>query len=229
MTLVIAFASAVAFAQPVIGPAGQLVNPGILGDAFQVNYLPVAAGPTATSTNGVVNITSTGALGADVFSFFPTGTGKICANVYVFTPDEQEVACCSCLVTPNAGVHATAFDLTGNTITGIVPGQGVVVKLLATIPGKTAALPGMNNQLSFTGSVCPSPGYPYSGLNLAPGMRAWEVSAHTVGTVTGVSKTEFSPAPLSTGELTRMTSLCSFIVGNGSGFGICRGCSPGLQ
>ena len=42
-----------------------------------------------------------------------------------------------------------------------------------------------------------------------------------------ITETEFLPATLSAGEALRLTSLCTFINGNGSGFGICRSCRLG--
>jgi hypothetical protein len=35
------------------------------------------------------------------------------------------------------------------------------------------------------------------------------------------------PASLSEGELSRLTNLCTFIIANGSGFGICNSCQLG--
>jgi hypothetical protein len=82
-----------------------------------------------------INMTNTGDLGADVFGPGSSAkTGSVCANVYVFSPDEQEIACCYCLVTPNALVHLTTRDLIGNVAFGVAP-SSVVVKLVATVPG----------------------------------------------------------------------------------------------
>ena len=44
-----------------------------------------------------------------------------------------------------------------------------------------------------------------------------------------VTETEFSPAGLSSSELTRLTSQCSFIELDGSGHGICSACRTGGQ
>jgi hypothetical protein len=51
--------------------------------------------------------------------------------------------------------------------------------------------------------------------------------AATVAGAFAVTETRFAPAQLSNGELSRLQSLCTFIIGNGSGFGVCRSCRLG--
>jgi hypothetical protein len=201
-------------------------NPGVLIDAYKINYLPSPQAGGAPS--GAIDITNAGQLGADAFGPLSGTTGRICVNVYVFTADEQESECCSCLVTPNALVHLTGGELTGNPGNGVTPTLGIVIKLLATVPGDTTSAPGTNAQTSFTGSSC-NAAFPFTTDNFAPGMRAWAVGVHTVGTppVTGVTKTAFLPANLSAGELTKLTLLCQFISGNQSGAGLCANCTLG--
>jgi hypothetical protein len=65
---------------------------------------------------------------------------------------------------------------------------------------------------------------------LAPGLLAWGTSLHAQPTTPpsyAVTETPFSIAPLSAAELAHLTSTCNFIRSNGSGFGICSGCSAG--
>jgi len=215
--------SAVAFAQPGNIPA-NLTN-GITAptDSYQINYLA-----NLNIGDGVINITNAGALGADAFGPFAGTTGRICVNVYAFSPDEQEIACCSCLVTPNALVHLSArTDLISNTLTGVVP-NSIIVKLLATVPGGPTN-PNSGNQGPFTASGC-SPAQPFTFNNLAPGMRAWATRLHALPTspVTyGVTEGVFQQAALSQGELNKLIGLCQFISGNGSGAGICKTCTLG--
>ncbi|MDQ6687656.1 MAG: hypothetical protein M3Z50_08605, partial [Actinomycetota bacterium] len=59
-------------------------------DAYQLHYLA-----NLDAGDGVINITNAGALGGDAFGTAAGTTGRICVNVYAFTPDEQEMACCS--------------------------------------------------------------------------------------------------------------------------------------
>jgi hypothetical protein len=170
-------------------------------DAFQVRY--------ASNLNigdSVVNLTNTGTQSGS------EPAGNICANVYVFDPAEEMIACCSCNITPNGlNSFSARSDLISNPLTPAIP-TSIIIKLLAT-----------------TGPCNPSAP---TAANLAPGLRAWGTTIHALPTspVTyGVTETEFSPAVLSASELDNLTSLCADIEENGSGFGICRGCRTGGQ
>ena len=162
-----------------------------LDGPFQVRYASnLAAG------DSVVNITNTGTTG-----------GNLCVNVYTFSPDEQLISCCSCVVTPNALVSLSARnDLISNTLTPAVPGS-IVVKLLATTGGAcNAAAPGA----------------------LATGLAAWGTTIHAgVGGGFETTETAFTPATPGAAEIGRISALCGFIQSNGSGYGICRSCRLG--
>jgi hypothetical protein len=72
--------------------------------------------------------------------FFPNtnGVGNLCVNVYTFDPSEEEVSCCSCLVTPNALVSLSAKnDLISNVLTPAIP-TSIVIKLVSSVPAATA-------------------------------------------------------------------------------------------
>jgi hypothetical protein len=173
-------------------------NPITADSPFQVKY--------ASNLNlgdSVINVTNTGA----------NAGNNICLNVYTFSPDEQEVSCCSCTVTPNAlQALSVKNDLVSNTLTPAVP-TSVVVKLVATSGGSC------NAATAGTGAS-----------TLAPGLAAWGTTLHASAAVAGgvaLTETAFTPATLSNAELTRITQLCGFIQSNGSGFGICRSCRLG--
>lgn len=180
-------------------------TPVIPADAFQLRY---AANLNAGES--WIDLTNTGVQGGD------DPAGNICANIYAFSPDEQMISCCSCLVTPNAlanlGVNR---DLTSRTLTGVIP-TSVVVKILASKP------PG-------NGTSCPNSASAVTASDLVSGLRAWGTTLHSLPAAGSyaVTETPFSPAFLSASELERLSSFCGFIVEDGSGFGICSSCRAG--
>ncbi len=192
-----------------------------VGQPFQVRYTSnLAIG------DSVINFTNTGEgvpapIGDAPVAGAPVVSDSLCVNVYAFSPDEQLVSCCSCLVTPNGLASLSAVsDLTSNTLT---PGRptSIVVKLLATSAAGVA--PACNAATAGT------PANP-----LQNGLAAWGTTIHplpvTVGSPVGtfgITETRFVPAMLSAAELTRITTLCGFIQITGSGFGICKSCRLG--
>jgi hypothetical protein len=210
-------------------PMPAVAQPNVTVDtAYQIRYAS-----NLDVGDAVVNITNSGARGAGLQSGTSASiTGSICANVYTFSPDEQMVSCCSCPVTPNGLVSLSAQrDLISNTLTPVVP-TSIVIKLLASVP--------VGGSCSNSASA---PGAQTSGM-LAWGTTVHKTNSSTTTTTTtgrtpvtttttttslGLGETPFLPATLSAGELTRLTQLCSFIVANGSGFGICRTCQLGGQ
>jgi hypothetical protein len=172
--------------------------------------------------DAMINITNTGALGASLQSGTAASiTGSICANVYSFSPDEQLVSCCSCPVTPN-GLRALSAnrDLIGNILTPATP-TSIVIKLLGTVP---------------VGGNCTNSAANVLMLAQANGLVAWGTSVHSAATppLSGqqsgpftVTSRAFVPATLSAGELSRLSTLCNFILANGSGYGVCKSCQLG--
>jgi hypothetical protein len=163
---------------------------------FQVRYAA-----NLNIGDSVVNLTNTGATG-----------NNICVNVYTFAPDEQEISCCTCQVTPDGLASLSVKNsLINNTLTGVIP-TAVVIKLIATTGSCNAAAPG----------------------GLVTGLSAWGTTLHALpvtpgspATTYGVTETPFTPSTLSPAEFERATSLCGFIQTDGSGAGICGGCSTG--
>lgn len=170
-------------------------------DSYQVAYM-ANYGATANGDD-VINITNAGALdGLD-----PRGT--ICANIYVFDPAEELVACCSCPVTPNALRSLSAKqDLISNVLTPGTPSH-ITVAMLAT----NGAAPNSCNAAN-----------PTTGT-LVSGMRAWATTLHA-GPAGGYVTTEniFQDAALSASQLLKLTSYCNMIQVNGSSYGICKSC-----
>ena len=153
-----------------------------------------------------VNISNTGAAISKT-----NPSGNLCVNVYAFSPDEQMIECCSCLVTPDGLVNLRVnSDLNANTLTGVRP-NSVVVKLLASVPSTTG-------QCDASNSTTP-----------APGLVAWGTTLHETPVAGAYDTVEspFTPATLSTGEHKNLTGDCAAIHTLGSGHGICNSCRAG--
>ena len=190
--------------------------------SFQIRY---AANLPPLGGDSVINLTNTGANGAPLNGpGFGAASGNICVNVYAFSPDEQLISCCSCLITPNGLVSlSVSSDLVSNTLTGVRP-NSVVVKLLATLAGAGGGGTGATactNSAALAGTL---------GFTIPKnGLLAWGTTVHP-GVAAGsfaTTETAFSPATLSDGELASITGRCTGIIGNGSSFGICRSCRVG--
>src|SRR3984885_2687788 len=180
-------------------------NPVTADSPFQVRYAA-----NLNIGDSVVDVTNTGATG-----------NSICVNVYTFAPDEQEISCCTCQVTPDGLASLSVKNsLINNTLTGVVP-TAVVIKLIASTGACNAAIIPVGVAESDVAAF-PS------------GMAAWGTTIHALpvtagspATTYGATETAFTPFTLSAAEFVRMTSLCGFIQTDGSGFGICGGCSTG--
>ena len=188
------------FAQAV-APAGDAV--------YQLRYFA-----NLNIADSVINLTNTGALGGS------DPGGRICANVFVFDPASDMVACCACPVAPNGLMsYSVKDDLLSNTLSPAVP-TSVTVKLLATVGSQ------------FGVALTCNPKSP-AGTNLARGMVAWAGTVRSTRltsppvTLFTATETEFSKGELSATELNKLTTSCGFIQANGSGFGICKACKTG--
>jgi hypothetical protein len=183
---------------------------------FQVRYAA-----NLTVGDSYINFTNDGA--SSTSTGLETGgfqNGNLCVNVYAYSPDEQLVSCCSCLVSPNGLASLSVVnDLVSNTLTPIRP-SAAVVKLIGS-----TGVAGTCNAATVTRT---------DANPMANGLLAWGTTVHllpvTNGTPAGtyaLTETPFSRATLTNTELSRMTQLCSFIQANGSGYGICKSCRFG--
>jgi hypothetical protein len=195
---------------------------GAVALTFQVHY----ASNLINGGDSVINITNTGASASAVLTpgQIVGGVnqnninGDLCVNIYTFAADEQEIACCSCLVTPNALWSASVKTaLLNSTLTPSFPNE-VVVKLISTVPNVGANGTESCNPATVNQNV------------VSLSTLAWGTTLHGVPTATGPSfamtETPFASATLSGAELARDIQECQFIQILGSGqFGICKGCS----
>ena len=94
--------------------------------------------------------------------------------------------------------------------------SSVTVKLVATKGGNAAT----------DQTLAGSPGF-------SAGLRADRTTTHLVadypGIPSNITEVAFKNVTIALGEYARMISFCNFIRTNGSGFGICRGCTTGVS
>jgi uncharacterized repeat protein (TIGR01451 family) len=183
----------------------------VVGSVFQVSYAS-----NLTVGDSVINLTNTGENGASLYGpGFGGATGNICVNVYALGPDEELLACCSCLITPNALASLSVnTDLVSNTETSIRP-TSIVVKTLTTLAGGGGTGTSCTNSAAIVGT-------------LASGMAAWRTTLHALPTGNfDVTEVQLTQATLSSAELASLSGRCTAIIGNSSGAGICNSCRAG--
>lgn len=174
----------------------------------------------------VANPGSTGGFG----SGDPTvvSGGDLCANIYVFTPDQQLAECCSCRITPNGMQGFSITDLTANPLTADVPHSGAI-KIVSSFGGghRGAGLPPTVDTES-------SRPFCDAGSNYWPQGRleSWITHVRPLGTPAfTVTEIDFQSAQLSWSELKKLEQQCYAIEadpslgGVGSGHGTCK-CDP---
>lgn len=117
--------------------------------SFQVRYAS-----NLTTGESTVNLVNNGANGVSLKGpGFGGAAGNLCVNAYTFSPDEQLVACCSCLITPNGLASiAVGNDLLNNTLPGVRP-NSVVVKLVNTCAGPDFTKSNCNNSAALAGTT----------------------------------------------------------------------------
>ena len=190
-------------------PPTNLINPAgsNLEDAYQVNYAA-----NLNIADGVVNVTNAGGSAGATAPTSSNTAGDICANVYVYQPNEQLAACCSCLTTPN-GLYAWPVIFGPSALLTNVANKpnSVVIKLVATSPGTDAA----------TGNPVCDATFQTAPLSLVPGLAAWGTHPHRTPTsAIGITETVFDKRGLSLGEAMKLQNDCN---GLGTG-GQCPTC-----
>jgi len=185
---------------------------------FQVNYVS-----RLDVGDAVINIVNDGNFIGAGTAVPGNGVGDFCVNAYVYSPDQQLAACCTCLTTPNEldswslllGPNALLANATNtNAFNQIKAGNwSAVVKLVATVP----------NNPNTPNDSCPTADL-FNPVG-AFGLLAWSTHWH-VGPASNpalVTETRFEPSTASTGELNRLRSDCAISVHQGSG-AYCPGC-----
>jgi hypothetical protein len=171
-----------------------------------------------------INVVNPGSNGAPLNGpGFGTTSGNICLNVYAFSPDEQLISCCSCLITPNGLISLSVNnDILNNTLTGVRP-NSATVKLIASLAGPGGTGTNCTNSAALVQKNA-------GNFPLAPfGVAAWGTTIHAGAEAGTFAVTEhiIPRITLSDGDLASITNRCTNAIGNGSGFGICRTCRAG--
>jgi len=210
---------------------GQAVTGWGYADTLQVNVLQ-----NLTTADAVINLTNGGAY-TPVGSIFPN-TGYLCANIYVFggvapadPSGEQLAACCTCAISRNGARSVRARQLVSNPLTNVTL-TAASVKIVWTTPPSGVTNPGSCNAAGLPASNVVAgldgAGQPTFNGGFATGGRAWATHWHTITGLPGFgTETVFQNVPLTAAERNVLNENCAFIVGNGSGAGICAGCPTG--
>lgn len=174
-------------------------------DVYQVNYYAHPSNtPGEDTTFHIINT------GTAVTTLNRNGVpvdGQLCADIYVFNNDEQEVACCGCELTADSETTLSLEkDLLANPVNPRLLSNYGVVKIVSG---------------NLNGSPC-DPAAEVNPITPTPELRAWGTRLQAEGGTTVVeTEGDFAAAPLSTSELTFVENLCSSIQSEGSGKGVC--------
>ncbi len=150
----------------------------------------------SSNTNNTVYITNAGT----------TAHKTLCADIYVFAPQQELNECRTCAVTPDGLLTLPLINLTGNPLTGFTFGEGTV-------------------KIASSSGSCGSSGYPLpTAPTPEPGIHAWITHDQYNGLTTFVTETSFLDYRLSAAELSRLGAQCNEIKIVGSGKGVCSWC-----
>jgi hypothetical protein len=169
-------------------------------DVFTTNYF--SNNTTAGAPAATLRFTEHGELRL-------TDTGK-CAMIYVYAADQQLAECCGCPVTKNGLVEENVQkDLLGNTLTRVVPNEGVI-----------QIVSGLYVEKGTFGICDPTNFIP------DPEIDSWVTHIQNkVGTAFPITEDRGDEELLSDDEFFTLEADCAFAQRLGSGFGVCK-CNP---
>jgi hypothetical protein len=178
-----------------------------LAGSYFVDYYANNAGPVPDAPDQLVRIVNVGIGGTPLTH----PVGNICASIYVFDNNQEMIACCGCILTPNELATASVgTQLTNNPVTSVVPTAGVI-KILTT-PTLTSCDPRTQ------------PGAPDTAYAQVFGTHL-QVTGNPPATF--VTETQKLWSPLSYVEHSFLQTACSFAQYLGSGKGTCSCTVPG--
>ena len=169
-------------------------------DSLKVDYFAYAH--TTGAPDGTLRVSNPGTTGSN-----------ICADIFVFLPDQEMAECCSCLITPN-GMRTLSvnIDLTNNSFTGVTPNTGSISIVSSATVGGTCPEPQLVN---------PTGGGIRSWVTHIDQLRLANKTTGFIGSSAPSQDATFSIADLSLFE-----NDCSDILKTGNGTGLCT-CGTG--
>jgi hypothetical protein len=157
-------------------------------DPFKINYAA-----NLNVGDSALNFTNSGASGGD-----------ICLNLYVFSPDQEEQACCNVTLSPNS-LYSAAL-LTGLLSNPLIGGKGSYLSRWNSAVVKAIA----------TAGVCSSSAGSVTSSALAPGLIAWGTHYHITANGAGaITEVPFEDATLSGTEFHNVVGFCGFLESGG--------------
>jgi hypothetical protein len=173
----------------------------LVGTAVAQTPGPPPAAPNVYSVDYFANANTSGAPDATTRIINPgLSGGNLCADIFIFDPNEEISECCSCLTTPDGLLTLSVNnDLTSNPLTGVVLTTGIIKIVSAATSGGTCPLP--------------TKGTP------VPTLRAW--TTHVQNGSAGITETGAENVSLSGAEGQALLAQCTDISRAGSGHGIC--------
>jgi hypothetical protein len=175
---------------------------------YLLSYFDVATAfvPSVGGYGGPGNSGGTGDALLRIVNDGATGSGGICANIYVFNDVQELQECCACPLTPNSLLTFSVInDLTSNPLNQQESLSAGVIKILGSTGTDTAHC--SNQPGAVTAAQVGGAGEP-----LASGLHAWINHTETMasnqagfnppfGFVTSTSVTDVQYGILSAGEL----------------------------
>jgi hypothetical protein len=134
---------------------------------------------------------------------------NLCADIFVFSANEEITECCSILETPDDLLTLSVDkNLTSNPANGVVVTSGIIkIVASATVGGK-----------------CPT--YP-STITLVTGAEIQGWATHIQNSNFTITETASQVSNLSSAEESRLAKLCGAVQAADSGNGLCNGTGAG--
>jgi len=203
--------------------------------SYAIGYF-IGANQAAGFPESQIHIVNPGKTGGTGITGLKLGGGDLCANIYVFTPDQQMSECCSCKISPDGMAGITLTQLTNNPANVLQPAQTGAIKIVSSFGASPtpAGLPSPPSSTAVTalpcddgaGNVAAATAYTEVG-RLDSWITHVRILGGSFGPAYSVTEIEFSDVRLSESERNKLQTECFQIIaapttgGFGSGHGKC--------